>query len=445
VTLKSIVLVSYHFHPSNEVGARRVNALAGYLAKTGIRVIVVSEFGGAKIKAGSEILPGVIAIPVPQPPRLLLDRIVRMKQSLTVAPSKDTPARSPASQASLAGESRSLAQSLRIAFFEIVYFIDAYKKWSWRAAHAGIAAALQYKACAVFSSGPPMTVLLSGMRISQRLRLPHIADFRDPWVTVANAAPVSRGLKWKLLSMLERRVIRSAAAITCTAPGLSARLRERYPAAAAKIATITNGYDGDLQKVTSATDHRLKILFAGELYVRRNPFPLLAALESLLARPDVDSSRVTMTFVGKCDSFDNIALADWVKGKRCEQVVRIYPPVPSQAVAEFVNDATVLINFAQYLPIQVPAKTFEQLASGREVLVLCEADSDTARIVDAIPGVLRVDPLNPSALEGAMFDLYNRHVLQGRLSAPDELAVSPYSRQALNEQFLRLIRSLAPG
>jgi hydroxymethylglutaryl-CoA reductase (NADPH) len=57
---RSILLVTYHFYPSTEIGARRVTALARYLVDQGFRVVVVSEFGGHQCAVGSEVLPGVI-------------------------------------------------------------------------------------------------------------------------------------------------------------------------------------------------------------------------------------------------------------------------------------------------------------------------------------------------------------------------------------------------
>src|SRR5678816_1099624 len=48
----SIILIAYHFHPSGEIGARRVTKLARFLAAEGFRVFVVSPFAGANIPGG---------------------------------------------------------------------------------------------------------------------------------------------------------------------------------------------------------------------------------------------------------------------------------------------------------------------------------------------------------------------------------------------------------
>ena len=67
-----------------------------------------------------------------------------------------------------------------------------------------------------------------------------------------------------------------------TSATAAALLIERYPTLADRTHVIRNGYDGEIAPALTRTGGRLSILFAGVLYVRRTPFPLLAALERLL-------------------------------------------------------------------------------------------------------------------------------------------------------------------
>jgi hypothetical protein len=170
---------------------------------------------------------------------------------------------------------------------------------------------------------------------------------------------------------------------------------------------------------------------------------LFTALETLLADPQIDASRITFTFMGRCATYKDQSLTDWLRGKRSEAVVKILGQVPQAAVAQAAKDATVLLNLAQQQPLSVPAKTFEHLASGREILLVCENDSETAQLVAGIPGVMQVDQADPKALEATLRDLYRRHVVQGKLTAPSEAHVLPFSRNAANESFLSVMRSVA--
>jgi hypothetical protein len=112
-------------------------------------------------------------------------------------------------------------------------------------------------------------------------------------------------------------------------------------------------------------------------------------------------------------------------------------------VAEAVARSTVLLNLAQQQPFSVPAKTYEHLASGREILLICENGAETAQVVAGIRGVNQVDPRDREVLEKTLLDLYHRHVIEGRMTVPSQEDVRKFSRAAANEQFWSILDSVA--
>jgi hypothetical protein len=341
------------------------------------------------------------------------------------------------------GKTRSFSACMRRTFFEFIYFVDPYKKWAWRASNAAHIAGRQFRVEALVCSAPPRTTLLSGALAARRLKIPCIADIRDPLTDLPLADGKRRlSLESRLLLALERWVVDSAAAITCTTFGLAGRIVAQYPGAASRTHTIRNGFDGAVRNAPASTNGRLNMLYAGEIYANRDPFPVLEALERLIGRPDVDSNRISLTFVGSCESYRGRSLAKWIRSKRSESIVRILPPVSNAEILRHTEYATLLLNFTQGWPVQVPAKTYEQLASGREILVLCEAESETARIVDPLEGVTRVDPRDSQELDRVLYDVYRRHVNGGRLNAPQQSQVLQYSRDFMNAKFLQILQSV---
>ncbi len=445
VSQRAIIVISYHFYPSNEIGARRITAFARFLADKGFRVVVVSAFGDSDIDPGSEVLPGLFAVPVRRPPRPFTDAVVFLKRRIFRAKSIVKPRGKidvgiPADRASRG----SVLARLRNSYFRIVSFIDDYKGWGRRAFKAVIQEAKKYPPTLILTSSPPLTMVLTGTLAARRLRVPHVIDLRDPWAdAIAHIYP-DRQLELKLARKIERWALRSAAAIVPTSANLAHLLTGRYPELAKKTVVVRNGYDGAYRQLSLDTGHRLAILFAGELYLNRDPFPLLDALERLLSRVDVDARRVSATFMGRKTEYTERLASSWLEGKRCAGVVKFIPPQPAEIVAEATRQSTVLLNLAQHQPLTVPAKTFEHLASGRENLLLCEDDSESARLVGRIPGVIQVDPRNPIALDQALFDLYERHVNQGQLRAPTEQDVVAFSRASAHEVFWQIMTSLAP-
>ena len=80
VSSRTILLISYHFHPSMEIGARRPTALAQFLVSKGVRVVVVSAFEGTEVEPGAEVLPGMTAVPVRPPQSTLIEALVYLKR-----------------------------------------------------------------------------------------------------------------------------------------------------------------------------------------------------------------------------------------------------------------------------------------------------------------------------------------------------------------------------
>jgi hypothetical protein len=266
---------------------------------------------------------------------------------------------------------------------------------------------------------------------------------RDPWSDLFAASQPQHRFELLLRRFVERWALSRAVAVTTTTVAVANLLADRYQNLSGKIEVVRNGYDSVITAPLLETGHRLSMLFAGELYVGRDPFPLLAGVEWLLQQPEVDPSRIEVVFMGKVAAYGGRTLQGWLSGKRCSSVVKIIPPQTSDSVTAAIRHATLLINLAQRQPMAVPAKTYEQLASGREILLICEPDCETARVVAGVHGVVQVDPDNSEQMNAAMLDLYRRHVTEGTLTTPSSDELTPYSRAAANETFAGLLRSLS--
>jgi Glycosyl transferase 4-like domain len=436
-----VLLISYHFYPSNEIGGRRTTALARYLASKGVRVIVVSAFGGATIVPGSEVITGVIAAPVKQPRKVLIDFMVsRKRRAAQTTPEDEVGRIDHARSTSVLWGIRS---GIRRIFFRIALVIDDHKHWGWRAAREAVRVGKREDARLVLSSSPPFTTLLTGQWVASRLGIPHIADLRDPWTDAMTIARPSQRVELRLLRFLEGRALRSAAAITSTTSAVAELLAARYPSVRRKLHVVRNGYEGEVPTADTDTGGRLSILFAGELYIGRNPFPFLATLEALLARPDVDPARISVTFMGNVARYNGQSLASWMDGRRCATIVKISPQSPQIEVIKAVAASTLLLNLSQEQRLSIPAKTFEHFACAREILLLCENDSETASLVVGLPGVNQVDPRDVHTLEKVLLDIYRRHVVESRMTVPTKNDVTKFSRAVANEQFWKVITSVA--
>jgi Glycosyl transferase 4-like domain len=447
----STILLAYHFLPSTEVGARRLSALARYLAAQGWAVAVISAFAGLDNIAAENTITATLAaydLEQVQDRKSVVDAfLVNAKKWLRKSASVLLRAkRSPTAESDSANGHRGQSNfALHRGLFTLLRVIDDKKGWSMRAGRRLRLLAARHSASVIVVSAPPISPLCAAVFTARKLKLPVIVDLRDPITDIGANQQRSRTRRWSVRGIVESYVIRRADAVVTTTPGLRDRLRSNYPAARARITCIYNGFDGEMTPAKFNTENQLTMVFAGELYLNRNPFPFLEAVDRLLNHSEVDESRIRILFAGECEFHGGISVRAWSSTRPCGRVLKIYPRLDAGRLKELYEDATLLLNFAEGQPIQVPAKTFELLSLGREVLVACEPYSDTSRIVAGIDGVFALQLSETEQLDALLRSFYRRHVVEGRMSPPTRDSVLQYSRAIQNEHYRTLIDSVARG
>lgn len=432
-----ILLVSFHFYPDAAIGARRISELAAYLHARGHEVVAVCGTG-APIQAEpalTERVHGIrverIAVPGKLTPRLLawLPRRRAAAPQASAAAANDEGG--PATESRLA--------RLKRYYHSFEWLVDDRKLWSLLAALHLARLALRERFDLVISSGPPMSPHLAVLAARRLLRCRWIMDLRDPWTDDQDwLRHVRSPLSDRINAFLERRCVLGADAVTTTTPSLARLLRRRYPSQEEAIHTIYNGYDGAPQE-TPAPVGALRLLYAGSIYYNRDPFPLLEAFAALLNQPEVDRRKVSLRLVGNCQAWRGRSLAQWIDERGLGDRIELRPPVPPGEVARLLAEANVLVNFAQGQPHQIPAKMFEYIAAGREMLLIAERDSDSAALLRAAGGGRVCDPREPLTLLPTLSALYRHYVIEARGFDADPTRLARFARSGQNRRFLELV------
>src|SRR5215469_4411655 len=228
------VVMSPHYPPSGDVGARRVASIATLLAHMGMPVLVVSQSGSGSSAPGPLVPGGISTIRVAPTRRLLLDKLPPLKRALLgrfAGNGSDGPAAEQNAETDPGAPAASRwallsqwATYLKLRYFRLVYLIDGHKRWSFLAYRAARRATLGLSVDLVVASGPPFSCVIAAQRLARVLNAPLIADFRDPMISGWVGPPhVYHPSNWVHRSM-EARVVRGAHAITCAAPGLRSAL-----------------------------------------------------------------------------------------------------------------------------------------------------------------------------------------------------------------------------
>ncbi|HVA62080.1 MAG TPA: glycosyltransferase [Terriglobales bacterium] len=388
---KKLLVVTYLFPPSPEVGAQRVARLCRYLPLYGIRPVVLAA---ARAAAGGDerlVPPGVEVVRTAARPTLLdgygwlIRRFFpRRLQAAALAP--------PAAPSS--GPSR---HGLRQQILLRLLTPDAQKGWRVPALRAARRLRRQIGFDALLSSGPPWTNHEVARQLKREFRLPWIADFRDPWAHAAS--PAAPAWKQRLDARLEAHCVQQADLVLCNTDALHQDFVARYPRVPPqRFVTLTNGFDGEPGAELAPAAGRPRLcLHLGSLYGKRRIDTFCQATERLLERGQLQPGQIQIALVGEADAVFPLIAAQHAPRALASGLIEFRTVVGKAAAEDLLAQAGLLLLFQGSYRLQVPAKFYEYLATGRPMFAVTEAGA-LSQILAATGAGLWATPDDPEAI-----------------------------------------------
>lgn len=220
----------------------------------------------------------------------------------------------------------------------------------------------------IWSTGDPWSGHWLGHKLSQDLKKPWIADFRDPWtLTDLNLRERSRFSAWADRK-LESIFIAAADKVIFTSKSAEASYRDYYELDNKKTATLYNSYypsepDRDAQEWQSELDpDKLNLLFFGS-FRRLSPVqPIANALEKL---DDSDKKKIRVHSFGSLDENDSLLLEKLGLTDLFEVHEKV---VPGQAASVLDKADLLLVSTSEDRKNIIPAKLWEYLSTEKPIL-----------------------------------------------------------------------------
>ena len=225
----------------------------------------------------------------------------------------------------------------------------------------------------VFATANPWSGLLAGAKIAEYFNVPFVADFRDPWVD--NPKPALTPSLGRKAERLEKSIVQRATRIIANTEELAASFRRRYPAESDKFDTITNGFHQYLvEKFRDLPTYQpqeeiIELCYFGSVYELRKPTILLEALKESIDSGQTDIERLVIRITGNwivADPYCN-RLASELEQRGA--LIR-EPIVPHQEYLARLKTSQILLILQQGFPLQIPAKIYEYMASGRPSVMI---------------------------------------------------------------------------
>ena len=263
---------------------------------------------------------------------------------------------------------------------------DRWISWWPAAVWTGMRMIDKYQPEAIFSTFPIATAHLIGLSLSERSRLPWVADFRD--AMIEEGYPQDP-LTWKVHRRLEVATVKQCARAVFTAQPTRDMYAERYPEVPnSKWAVIENGFDEDnfldaetgLELNPLGKPGQLTLVHSGILYPKeRDPRAFFAALSQLKIAGKIngDQLQIVLRATGSDDLYRPQLVA-----LNLQDIVRLEPPIAyREALREMLRADALLLFQGSVCDHQVPAKIYEYYRAARPILALVGPEGISATML----------------------------------------------------------------
>jgi len=323
---------------------------------------------------------------------------------------------------------------------ETLFIPDARIGWFPFARRAALQLLRRYRIEALYTSAPPYTTAVVGLSVKRRSGIPWIAGFRDPWTGFLSATQ-----RWGVPAWIERHlekaVLQEADVVECAWKGIVRDFRQKYPEIPEeKFVVIPNGFHPEIsQPVPYQPNAVFTLRYAGSLYGRRDPQPLLRALEQLVQQGSIDPERFHLHIVGR--------VGEDVRQKlqQAPVPVEIESYVPFRESVQRLQYAEALLLIVDDSPHSrdiVPGKLFEYLAVHRPIVAIGPPDSEVGAILRETQAGQMIAPEQIDQLADAIATLYRAWEtgrMSERIARIRAEAVQRYSRYHLTRRFAHLL------
>lgn len=421
-----VLVIAYQFPPCGGGGVQRITKFVKYLCRLGCEISVVTarETDYRQTDASlSDDIPEQV-------------RIIRVPDNSLISTIFGGIQKHPGSQF-LALFTRIWNRLIR-PLRELMLVPDVQVLWSRKAARVVSAMAHPGDFDIVLSTSSPYSAHLAAVSISKTLRIPMVADFRDPWVRNHHVSPPSA--VFKRHRQLEKTVIETASSVIVVSLPMIDLFLADYPHVKTKTMfhCITNGYDEeDFHKYKCIRSTRFEIVYIGSLYGSRTASSVIQGI--LRAKEQLHSNQMVLRVVGmKPKSLEKRLDGVISEGLACESENYISH---AEVINRYSNSSLLLLLLSKQpgSHLDYSGKIFEYIRTYKPILALAGEGVAAQLIRDTCTGTV-VDPDDIESISNAIIEEYHRWE-RGETIKPNIELISTYSRKNQAAELYNILRN----
>jgi glycosyltransferase involved in cell wall biosynthesis len=285
----------------------------------------------------------------------------------------------------------------------------------------------------------------SSVRLVTRLRrrfpsLPMVLDFRDEWLTTTlHLVSFNSNRRARAIAReAEAEAVRDATAVVAVSEGARQEIRSRYPGEReAKFQCIPNGFDSPYPpRVSSqppAKPEKALIVYIGTVYGSTNPCTFVQAVKAL---PETVRGLVQIRFIGRIES---PRFRDALES--LGDTIEIQGFVPQKEALHALQAATYLL-LISHDPLNISAKLYDYLGSGKPILGVVHAKGDVRRLIDETGAGLWADVNDVNAIKCMLAKAVDGRSRIEELYRPNSDRIAAYHRKTLADRYAALLQKI---
>jgi glycosyltransferase involved in cell wall biosynthesis len=290
----------------------------------------------------------------------------------------------------------------------------------------------------VVSTGPPHSMHLIALGLKNKLDIPWLADFRDPWTSIdfykdLKLTPRSDRKHRKL----EKQVLSKADRVVVISPGMKKDFENILPK---PYDVVTNGYDlPEIPQLTNSNEGAFSITHIGSLVPSRNPEMLWKALGELIEENQEFAESLKIQLVGQMDH----SVVSSIEQYKLQKYLDTRDYLPNQEVIGLQQQAGVLLLLINDTPssrLILTGKVFEYIVSGRPILCIGPTDGDAAALLSETNTGITVKHDDHTGIKIALLDYFIR--FRNNELTVNARGLERYSRENLTKQMAGILNEM---
>jgi hypothetical protein len=276
---------------------------------------------------------------------------------------------------------------------------------------------------------------LIALAIKQKMNIPWIADFRDPWTNIDFYHQLMLTKKAdKKHKQLEKTVLKMADEVVTVSWNWADDFKK---ICGRELKVITNGFDPqDFQDKKVQLSQSFSITHIGSMNADRNPPVLWEALSELCKEIEGFKKNLKLILIGPID----FSIIQSINNYNLKNNLKKIDSLPHKEALKYLEKSQVLLlpinNTPNVLGV-VPGKLYEYLGAKRPIICIGPNNSDSAKIINETNGGKVSSFTDKETLKKNITTYYNLYKKNALLSDPKK--VNSYSRKFLIKKFTEIL------